>query len=155
MAQVQTQQTQPSQPTASQTQPKFQNCLLVTRHQPLRTQQEDLATVCVNINKTDTLPNNIDELKKLVEPYDCIIGVVPLPFQVQLLQLRKTVLLFYMESIGTVATKEEAQQLLAKSGLEGVILPPVKEGEPYRISVYKGILRVKNIIVDDEPIIRH
>jgi hypothetical protein len=158
MAQIQSQYTStPGQASSSgQSQPmKFQNCLLVTRHELLRMQQEDLATVCININKIDTLPNNIDELKKLTTQYDCIVGVIPLPFQVQLLQLHKSVLLFYMESLGTTNSRQEAEELLKKSKLEGVILPPAKNGEPYRVSAYKGLIRVKNIVVEDEWVVQH
>ncbi len=75
--------------------------------------------------------------------------------KVQILQMGKNIVLFYMESLGTAQSKTEAEQLLKKSKLEGVILPPAREGEPFRISVYKGLLRVKNIVVEDEFIIQH
>ncbi len=84
-----------------------------------------------------------------------MVGVIPLPLQVQILQLRKSVLLFYMESLGTAMTKEEAEEMLKKSKLEGVILPPARDGEPYRVSVYRGIILVKEIKVVDEYLIRH
>jgi len=42
-----------------------------------------------------------------------------------------------------------------KSGRDGVILPPAKDGEPYRVSIYKGINLVKKIVVEDEFIIQH
>ena len=101
------------------------------------------------------LPTDINELKKTVDFYDAIVGVIPLPFQVQILQMKKNVLLFYMESVGTVKSKAEAEDLLAKSGGNGVILPPSKEGEPFRVSVYKGINLVKKIVVEDEFVIQH
>jgi hypothetical protein len=147
----------PSQSTSSQTQvqSKFKDCLLVTRHKLLEMQEQDLMTICERIVKIETLPNDINELKKLTDFYDAIIGVIPLPFQVQLLQMKKNVILFYMESLGTTKTKAEAEEMLKKSGLNGVILPPAKEGESYRISVYKGLLRVKEIKVEDEFIIQH
>jgi len=139
--------------TQSQSQPKYENCLLVSRHRLLSSQETDLATICGKISKVDTLPNNIDELKKMVDFYDAIVGVIPLTFQVQLLQMKKAVLLFYMESLGTTGSKQEAEQLLA--GREGVILPPSREGESYRVSVYRGIKKVKAIKVEDEFIIQH
>ncbi len=64
-------------------------------------------------------------------------------------------MLFEMVSIGTAKTKEVAQHLLVKSGKEGVILPPAKDGEPYRVSIYKGIKLMKKIVVEDEFIIQH
>ena len=142
----------------TQTVPVYENCLLVTRHKLLQMQEQDLLKLCKKIVKLETLPTDINELRKVVEPYSAVVGVIPLPLQVQLIQLKKTVLLFEMESAGTVKTRQEAEQLLAnlaKDGREGVILPPSKEGEPYRISIYRGVLRVKNIIVDDERIIQH
>jgi hypothetical protein len=144
----------PGQSTSSQTQiPVYESCLLVSRHKLLPTQESDVNKICKKITKADMLPTSTNELKKFVDPYDAIIGVVPLVIQVQLLQWRKEVLLFYMEAIGTVASRAEAEQLLG--GRDGVILPPAKDGEPYRVSIYKGLLRVKNIIVDDEFIIQH
>jgi hypothetical protein len=111
--------------------------------------------ICQRITKVDTLPNNIDELKKMVDFYSAVVGVIPLPYQIQILQLKKDVILFYMESLGVAMTKQEAEEMLKKSGLEGVILPPAKEGEPYRISIYRGLLRVKEIKVVDEFLIKH
>ena len=145
-----------SQSTSSQTQiPVYESCLLVTRHHLLSQQEEDLMKICKKVTKVEMLPTDLNELKKLVDLYDAVIGIIPLPLQVQILQLKKTILLFRMEAIGTVKTKEEAEKLLAKSGLEGVILPPVKETEPFRVSVYKGIIQVKDIKVVDIPIIEH
>jgi len=149
----------PSQSTSSQTQaqtPIYENCLLVTRHQLLSQQEADINTICRKITRVDTLPTDLNQLKKVVDFYDAVIGIVPLPIQTQILQIRKDVLLFYMESLGTTGTEEEAQQLLAKAGAgQGVILPPAKKGEPFRVTVYKGIIKVKKIVVEDEFIIKH
>ncbi len=141
--------------TSSQTQSKFKDCLLVTRHKLMEMQEKDLSQVCERIVKIETLPNDINELKKLTDFYDAVVGVIPLPFQVQLLQMKKNVILFYMESLGVAKSKAEAEDLLKKSGLDGVILPPAREGEPFRVSVYKGLLRVKEIKVEDEFLIKH
>jgi hypothetical protein len=156
MAQVPNQSTS----TSSQTQipvqiPVYESCLLVSRHKLLQQQEEDLMKICKKVAKVEMLPTDLNELKKLVDWYDAIIGIIPLPLQVQILQLKKPVLLFEMMALGTVKTKEEAEKLLTKSGLEGVILPPAREGEPYRVSVYRGIILVKEIKVVDEYIIRH
>ena len=148
----------PNQSTSSQTQAQtpYENCLLVTRHQLLSQQEADINTICRKITRVDTLPTDLNQLKKVVDFYDAVIGIVPLPIQTQILQIRKDVLLFYMESLGTTGTEEEAQQLLAKAGAgQGVILPPAKKGEPFRVTVYKGIIKVKKIVVEDEFIIKH
>jgi hypothetical protein len=155
MAQVPNQSTSTSSQSIAQNQVKYTNCLLVSRHQLLKTQQNDLEKICERVQRTDMLPTDTNELKKYVEPYSAVIGVIPLPLQVQLLQFKKSVLLFYMEALGTTPTREQAEELLAKSGLEGVILPPAKQTEPYRVSVYKGLIRVKNIVVEDEWVIQH
>ncbi len=128
---------------------------MVTRHRLLEQQESDLNKICGKVTKVDMLPTDINELKKLVDLYNAVVGVIPLPLQVQILQLRKSVLLFYMESLGTAMTKEEAEEMLKKSKLEGVILPPARDGEPYRVSAYKGLILVKNIIVEDEFVIKH
>jgi hypothetical protein len=145
----------PSQSTSQSQIPKYESCLLVTRHRLLQQQEDDLNKICEKVTKVDSLPTDINELKKTVDFYDAVVGVVPLPLQVQILQLRKSILLFYMESIGTAKSRQEAEQLLAMAGGEGVILPPAKEGEPFRVSIYKGIKLVKKIVVEDEFIIQH
>ena len=147
-----------SQPTSTsgQTQiPVYESCLLVSRHKLLPAQENDINAVCRKISRTDMLPTDLNELKKLVDFYDAVIGIIPLPLQVQILQIKKPVLLFEMIAIGTAKTKEEAEGLLAKSGKQGVILPPTRDGEPYRITAYRGIILVKEIKVTDEPIIQH
>jgi len=144
-----------SQPASQSQSNKFEDCLLVSRHYLLSQQEQDLARICGKITRIETLPNDLNELKKIADFYDAIIGIIPLPIQVQLLQLRKNVLLFYMESVGTATSKTEAEQLLAKAGGEGVILPPARDGEPFRVSIYKGIKLVKKIVVEDEFIIQH
>jgi len=111
--------------------------------------------ICRRVTKVEMLPTDLNELKKLVDFYDAVIGIIPLPLQVQILQMKKPVLLFEMIAIGTAKTKEEAEGLLAKSGKQGVILPPTRDGESYRISAYRGIILVKEIKVTDEPIIQH
>jgi len=147
--------TQVPNQTSSQSTIKYKDCLLVTRHKLLEGQEKDLNQICEKISRIETLPTDLNELKKIADFYDAIIGVIPLPIQIQLLQIRKTVILFYMESLGTAKSKTEAEELLKKSGLEGVILPPAREGEPYRVSIYKGLLRVKEIKIEDEFVIKH
>jgi len=137
---------------------KFQHCLLVSRHKLLKTQEDDLAIICQKVTKVDMLPTALDELKKLIDFYDAVVGVIPVPLQLQIIQMKKAVLSFYMEAVGTTKTKEEAEQLLVnllKSGHDGVILPPAREGEPYRVSVYRGIVRIKEIKIVDEYMIQH
>jgi len=147
--------TVPNQTSSQQSTIKYKDCLLVTRHKLLERQERDLNQICEKLSRVETLPTDINELKKIVDFYDAIIGVIPLPLQVQLLQMRKTVILFYMQSLGTAKSKAEAEEMLKNSSLEGVILPPAREGEFYRVSVYKGLLRVKEIKIEEEFIIKH
>ena len=154
MAQIPGQQSTPTTSQSSTSQ-QYEHCLLVTRHKLLQQQEEDLARICQKVTRVDSLPTDLNELKKLVDFYSAVIGIIPLPIQVQILQLKKPVLLFEMISLGTTKTREEAEDLLAKSKKEGIILPPVREGEPYRVSAYRGIILVKEIRVVDEPVIQH
>ena len=148
----------PQTQTQPQTQaqiPRYENCLLVTRHKLLEQQEEDLMKICNKVSRVEMLPVDLNELKRTVDFYDAVIGIVPLPLQVQILQMKKPVLLFEMIAIGTAKTHEEAEEMLAKTGKQGIILPPVRSGEPFRVSVYKGVILVKEIKVVDEPIIQH
>jgi hypothetical protein len=143
-------------PSQTQTQLiQYKDCLLVSRHALLTTQEEDLHKICQKITKVDSLPTDPIELRKLIDYYDAVVGVIPLIFQVQLLQMKKAVLLFYMESVGTAKSKAESEELLKKSGMEGVILPPAKEGEPYRVSIYRGIVMIKEIKIEQDFITKH
>ena len=139
----------------SSNQPMFQDCLLVSRHTLLATQEEDLHKICKKITKVDSLPTDPVELRKLIDFYDAVVGTIPLPLQLNILQSKRSVLTFEMQSIGTTKTKEEALDLLMKSGKDGVILPPSHEGEPYRVSIYRGIRWIKEIKVVDVPITQH
>jgi len=139
----------------TQVQLTFQHCLLVSRHVLLTGQDEDLKKICQKITKVDSLPTDAIELRKLIDYYDAVVGVFPLSLQLQILQMKRAVLTFEMESLGTAGVKKDAEELLLKSGREGVILPPAKDGEPYRVSVYKGIRLIKEIKVVDALIIEH
>jgi len=134
---------------------EFDRCLIVTRHRLLEAQDKDIDNICKQTGITPELPNDYNELMRLVRSYDVIIGVIPLHLQVQILQLNKTLITFVMRSIGVTDSKEDAEYLATKYPGRSAVLPPSKEGEKFRVVVYEGMKLVKEIKVDDEWIIQY
>jgi len=134
---------------------EFDRCLIVTRHRRLEAQDKDIDKICKQTGITPELPNDPDELMRLVRSYDAIIGVIPLHLQVQILQLNKTLITFVMRSIGVMDNKKDAEYLATKYPGRSAVLPPSKEGEKYRVVVYEGMKLVKEIKVVDEWIIQY
>ena len=140
----------------SQTQDKkmFNSCLIVSRHQLLPAQQADLSSICNQIDTKPELPTDQQRLKELIQQYDAIIGVFPLPLQIQILQNNKTLIVFVMESLG-VGSKEEVQSKASQYPNRTAILAPSKEGEKYRVTLYKGLKKITEIKVVDEWLVQH
>jgi hypothetical protein len=121
----------------------------------LESQVQDIDNICKKAFLTPELPTDPNELEKLVKPYDAIIGAIPLHFQVQILQLKKAVVVYVMRSIGVTDSKEDAEYLATKYPGRSAVLPPSEEGGKYRVVVYEGMKLVKEIKVVDEWIVQH
>ena len=134
---------------------KYNLCLIVSRHQLLKTQKEDIENICSQYYIIPDLPTNPEQLKQMIKPYDAVVGVIPLPMQIQIIQNRKALITFVMESLGTTDNKQEAEQKASQYEGRSVILPPSKEGEKYRVTVYEGLKIVREIKIVDEWIVQH
>jgi len=134
---------------------EFNSCLIVTRHELLQLQEEDIEKICKEVFLTHELPNDPNELKKYVDSHDAVIGSFPLHLQVQVLQFKKALVIFMMKSIGTTDNKEDAEYLATKYPGRSVVLPPSKEGEKFRVMIYEGLKQIKEIKVVDEWIVQH
>jgi len=146
---------------------RFNSCLVVSGKTPITPQvEEDLHKICQQITKIDVDSLYADvfdlidlvSLIKLVSPYDAVIGDIPLPVQWQIMRyIKKPVLVFEMETVGTAWSFEEALDLLEKyrNGNDGAIDLPSSKDKPYRVSVYRGIRWINEIRSTGVPIIRH
>jgi hypothetical protein len=134
---------------------EFNSCLVVTRHELLQLQEEDIEKICKEVFLTHELPNDINELKRYVDSHDAVIGSFPLYLQVQVLQFKKALVIFMMKSVGTVDSKEDAEHLAIKYPGRSAVLPPSKEGEKFRVVVYEGLKLIKEVKIVDEWIVQH
>jgi hypothetical protein len=134
---------------------KFQRCLVITRHQLLALQQQDISAICSQIEIKPEFPQSPQEQKMLLQGYDAVIGSLPVNLIQSIQGLGKVYITFAMRSLGSFKTEEEAKKIMAQYGEERVtILMPSKPGELYRVVLYQGLKQVK-ITVEETPIITH
>jgi hypothetical protein len=134
---------------------EFNSCLIVTRHRTTELQDEDIDKICKEVFLTHELPSDLNELKRVINSHDAVIGSFPLYLQVQILQNSKALITFVMKSVGVTENKEDAEYLAMKYPGRSAILPPSKEGEKYRVVVYEGLKQIKEIKVVDEWVVQH
>ena len=134
---------------------KFNSCLIVSRHELLKIQKQDIDSICDQVTTIPELPVNSRELQKAIESYDTIIGSFPVQIQIEILKNKKNLVTFIMRSLGTADNEEGAKKLASKYEGMTVILPPSKPGEKYRTLVYEGIKIVREIKVIDDWLIKH
>jgi len=134
---------------------KYNQCLVVSRHKLLQIQKRDIETICEQFVIEPELPTNPQQLKEFIKQYDAVIGVFPIQLQLQILQSGKAVIVFIMESLGVTDTKDEAEKKALQYPDRTAILAPSKEGEKYRMVLYKGMKLIKDIKVVDEWLVQH
>ena len=134
---------------------KYGSCLVITRHQLLQTQQKDIETICEQITIKPELPNDQNQIRQFIQPYDAIIATLPINLQIQILQNKKALVTFVMESLGVADDKQQAEEKASKYPDRAVILTPSKPGEKFRITLYKGLKLIREIKIIDEWLIQH
>ena len=134
---------------------KYNLCLIVSRHQLTQVQQKDVESICNQYVIEPELPNDQNHFKRFIQPYDAIIGVLPLNLQIQILQNKKAYITFVMKSLGVFENKQDAEQKASQYPNRAVILAPSKEGEKFRVTLYEGIKLIREIKVVDEWLIQH
>ena len=134
---------------------RYDKCLVVSRHKLLEIQESDVRSICGQYDIVPELPVDAQKLKEAVSPYTAVIGVFPLMLQIQILQNNKSLVVFIMESLGVADDKQQAEQLMLKYPDRSVMLTPSRNGEKFRVLVYKGLKVIKEIRVVDEWLIQH
>ena len=134
---------------------KFSKCLVVSRHKLLPVQEEDVKGVCQEVVQVPELPTEPRALIETIKPYEVIIGTLPLPLIVQVLQAGKKFIAFTMKSLGTYKTEEEAKQVETKYPGRVAILKPSKPEEPYRVTLYTGLTLYTEVKIVSEPLVTH
>jgi len=121
----------------------------------LEIQKRDIETICEQFVIEPELPTNPQQLKEFIKQYDAVIGVFPIQLQLQILQSGKAVIVFIMESLGVTDAKDKAEKKALQYPDRTAILAPSKEGEKYRMVLYKGMKLIKDIKVVDEWLVQH
>ena len=121
----------------------------------LPSQEKDVESVCEEIFITAELETDQKKLSEHIKPYEAVIGSIPLPLQILILQSGKTLIMFVMKSIGVIENKEDAEAIAMRYPERVTILAPSREGEKYRVVLYEGLKLIKEIKVVDEWIVQH
>ena len=134
---------------------KFISCLVVSRHEILISQKRDIENICSKVEIIPELPTNKDQLKEVIGQYDVVIGSFPLSLQIDILQNKKTLIMFAMKSLGTADSEEEANKIASRYPDRSAILTPSKGSEKFRVVLYEGLKMIKEIKVVDEWVVNH
>ena len=133
---------------------KFERCLVVTRHQLLQLQERDISSICQTYTIVPEFPQNPQEQRQLVEGYNVVIGTLPINLIQSVQNLGRTYITFTMRSLGTY-TAQDVNNVINRYGQDRVaVLPPSRQGEPYRLTLYQGLKAVR-ILVEETPITSH
>jgi len=101
------------------------------------------------------VPTEPPKLKQFLGNADAVIGSLPINI-IQMLQNNNVVYIaFVMKSLGVYNVKEEIEKVVNQYGQDRVaVLPPSRQGEPYRLTLYQGLKAVR-VLVEETPIISH
>ena len=141
--------------TQTQGNEKFDSCLVVSRHELLTAQREDVQKICGYIDTIAELPLDQQKLKETIKPYSAIIGTFPVNLQIDILNNKKTLLVFVMKSLGVTDNEKDAENMASRYPGRSAILFPSKINEKFRVTLYEGIKIVKEIKVIDDWLIKH
>lgn len=133
---------------------KFGKCLLVSRHKLLPAQEEDIKGICGEITQVPELPTEQKALVETIAPYEVVIGTLPVSLIAQIVQTKKTFIMFSMKSLGTFQSLEEAKSLEQKYPGRVAILPG-KPGEPVRVTLYQGLALVQKVEIVTTPLTQY
>jgi saccharopine dehydrogenase-like NADP-dependent oxidoreductase len=133
-------------------------CLLVSRHNLLKIQERDIEEICYKIDYVRSLPTDSKELKELVTNYDAVIGNLPIPIYLNILNAGRQLFTFVVEMLDTFSSEEEKEKILEKyKHYKDYII--ITEPDDYthigRVMIYEGLSRINSITVDKTEVIKH
>jgi len=135
------------------------NCLVVSRHNLLFKQVQDIELVCKSFNIVPVLPTDFNQLKEQLSVYTAVVGNLPLPLITQILQLKKNVYTFKVENIATI-TYQTDYEVEKKKVLEKymdfkyllIVQDPDLKTKTFRVSKYAGLQKIVKIDIITEEI---
>jgi len=135
------------------------SCLVVSRHNLLFTQAQDIELICKSFNITPALPTDFNRLKDELSLYTAVVGNLPIPLITQILQLKKNVYTFKVENIATITYQNdyeaEKQKVLEKyEDMKNLLIvqDPDLKTKTFRVSKYSGLQKITKVDIVTEEI---
>ena len=135
------------------------SCLVVSRHNLLFTQVQDIELICKSFNITPALPTDFNWLKDKLSLYTAVIGNLPIPLITQILQLKKNVYTFKVENMATITYQTdyetEKQKVLEQyENMKNLLIvqDPDLKTKTFRVSKYSGLQKIVKIDIVTEEI---
>jgi hypothetical protein len=135
------------------------SCLVVSRHNLLYKQAQDIELICQSFNIIPALPTEPEKLKDELSLYTAVVGNLPIPLITQILQLKKNVYTFKVENMATVTYKDdyetEKQKVLEQyENMKNLLIvqDPDLKTKTFRVSKYSGLQKIVKIDIVTEEI---
>jgi len=135
------------------------SCLVVSRHNLLFKQAQDIELICESFNIIPALPIMPERLKDELGVYTAVVGNLPIPLITQILQLKKNVYTFKVENMETVTYKDnyetEKQKVLEKyENMKNLLIvqDPDLKTKTFRVSKYSGLQKIIKIEMVTEDV---
>ena len=138
-----------------------EKCLVVTRHELISRQFEDIKKVCKTADMIPVLPTEFEKLKEQLNGYTGVIANLPIPLILSILQLKKNVYTFKIENLETVKYENdyetEKQKVLDKyKNIKDLLIvqDPDLKTKTFRVSKYAGLQKIIKIEMITEDVIK-
>ena len=129
-----------------------ERCLVVTRHELINKQLEDIKKVCKSADTVPVLPTEFEKLKEQLNNYSAVIANLPIPIILTILQLKKSVYTFKIENLETIKYESdyeaEKQKVLEKyKDIRDLLIiqDPDLKTKTFRVSKYTGLQKILSI----------
>ena len=136
-----------------------EKCLVVTRHELISKQLEDIKKVCKSADTVPVLPTEYEKLKEQLNGYTAVIANLPIPIILTILQLKKSVYTFKIENLETVKYESdyeaEKQKVLEKyKDIKDLLIvqDPDLKTRTFRVSKYVGLQKIIKIDIVTEDV---
>jgi len=136
-----------------------ERCLVVTRHELINKQLEDIKKVCKSADTIPVLPTEYEKLKEQLNNYSAVVANLPIPIILTILQLKKSVYTFKIENLETVKYEAdyeaEKQKVLDKyKNIKDLLIvqDPDLKTRTFRVSKYTGLQKIIKIDIVTEDV---
>lgn len=136
-----------------------EKCLVVTRHELISRQLEDIKKVCKSADMVPVLPTEYEKMKEQLKGYTAVIANLPIPIILTILSLKKSVYTFKIENLETVKYETdyetEKQKVLQKyENIKDflIVQDPDLKTRTFRVSKYVGLQKIIKIDIVTEDV---